>query len=67
MQTNEEIMNGLKENGVVSEDEENGSRDYDRGLDTLNAMKSRSKNSIRINNRLFGDLEVELEKEKDQV
>ena len=50
-------MNNLKERGGVVESEgEEESRDYDRGLDMLNSMKGKSKNSIRVNNRMFGDL-----------
>jgi hypothetical protein len=66
--TNQDMMNEFKNHGVVeSEGEENGDRDYDRGLGMLNTLKSKSKNSIRVNNRLFGDLEMELQKEEEQV
>lgn len=61
-------MNAFKEHGVVeSEGEDEGNRDYDRGIDMLNAMKKKSKDSIRINNRFFGDLEISLQNEEAHV
>ena len=67
--TNEEIMQEFKnrEGIVESEGEEEANRDYDRGIDMLNTIKSKSKNSIRINNRLFGDLEMNLQNEGEQM
>ena len=57
-------MNAFKEHGVVEsegEDEAGKQRQYDSGLDMLNSLKSKkSSNGIRINNRLFGDLQINL-------
>ena len=59
-------MNNLKERGGVVESEgEEEERDYDRGLDMLNSIKGKSKNSIRVNNRLFGDLQMNLQKQEE--
>ena len=66
--TNEEIMQDFKNReGVVESEGEEDDRDYDRGIDMLNSIKSKSKNSIRINNRLFGDLEMNLQNEEQQM
>jgi hypothetical protein len=51
-------MNIFKEQGVVEsegEDEEGG-KNYDRGIEMIHSIKKKSKDAIRINNRLFGDL-----------
>lgn len=57
-------MNAFKEHGVLEsegEDEAGKDRQYDSGLDMLNSLKSKKNSSgIRINNRLFGDLEMNL-------
>jgi hypothetical protein len=31
---------------------------YDNGLNTLYSMKDKKKNGIKINNRMFGDIDV---------
>lgn len=56
-------MNTFKEHGVIdSEDEaeESNKNAYDTGLDMLYSMKDKKKNNIKINNRFFGDLEIDL-------
>ena len=50
-----EIMNAFKQHGVVESEGEDDHRQYDRGFDVLNQIKKKSKDSIRVNNRLFGD------------
>jgi|LakMenEpi03Aug12_release.lakeMendotaPanAssembly.Ray.scaffolds.fasta_scaffold4934688_1 hypothetical protein len=40
---------------------------YDNGLDTLYAMKGKKKGGIKINNRMFCDLEIDERDEEAHV
>ncbi|CAM6002272.1 unnamed protein product [Sphagnum balticum] len=53
------MIRRLGEHGVVDSEGEEPRGNYDSGIDTLSSLKQRKK-GIRIANRLFGDLEVDL-------
>jgi hypothetical protein len=61
-------MSNLREHGGVVESEgEEQPANYDNGLDMLYAMKDKRKGGIKINNKLFCDLEIDIRDEAPQM
>jgi hypothetical protein len=58
------MMNAFKEQGLVESEGEEREANYDNGLDMLHSMKDKKKNGIKINNRMFGDLDIDLRDEE---
>ncbi len=54
-------MSNLKEHGGVVEDEgPQVQGNYDNGLDMLYAMKDKRKGAIKINNKLFSNIDIDI-------